>query len=242
MNAPFEKIRLRSKEQADAHIGSLVQYETADGTEYGRLIRAVPTQAVLERLLRTGEQTFVAHPEPVCARSKNAVNFSRTLWLLIPKEVMDPVALPEVEEVIDPVALPEQAEQAEEIIDPVAVEPGSSRSSSRSSSSKANRGHSNLSRYGAFFNHGDKVLLTRKHSGKPTAEELAGKQYEVIKTHHELLFIDPESKEVFSSPSGLCVAKLQREGETNQWQGPAHMLLKVGATWTTLKAVMGKRE
>ena len=242
MNAPFNKIRLTSKEQAEAHIGSIVQYETSDSTEYGRLLRAVPSQAILERLLRTGLTTFEAHPEPICARSKNAVNFSRTLWLLIPKEVADPVAMhempemPQAAEVFDPVALPEMPAAAE-VFDPVARD--ESRSSSQSSAN-SNRGRSTLTRYGAFFNDGDKIILTRKHKGKATPEELLGKQYTVIKTHQELLFQDPESKEVYSSPSGLCCAKLSRVGETNQWQGPAHVLLKVGTTWTSLKAVMGK--
>jgi hypothetical protein len=74
-------IRITSQQQAEAFIGEVITYSTKDGKEYGRIIRAVPSQVIVERLQRTSKG-FEPHPEPVCPRTKNAMTFDRKIELI----------------------------------------------------------------------------------------------------------------------------------------------------------------
>ena len=79
--------RISSQNQAEANIGKVIQYMTKDGLEYGRIIRAVPSQIILERLQLTAKG-FEPHPVPICPSSKNQVTFDRKI--LLAKEVTLP--------------------------------------------------------------------------------------------------------------------------------------------------------
>ncbi len=86
---------------------------------------------------------------------------------------------------------------------------------------------------------GEPVLLTYHQSGKATAEELLGKQFLIIKKEDKVTIKDPESGAIYSSPTGVCKANLKHHGGvTNEWQGPAHVLVKREGYWISLKNLM----
>lgn len=84
---------------------------------------------------------------------------------------------------------------------------------------------------------GESVLLTVHASGKPDASELNGPQHTVVFTNGAFEgFRDSQTETLYSSPSGLCRAKLQRNGplNTNQWQGPRHVLVSRNGNWVAI--------
>lgn len=79
------------------------------------------------------------------------------------------------------------------------------------------------------------VILTVHNSGIPSKEEtLSGSVYYVRLVNNEFRgFFDPYTNQIYSSPSGLCCTKLERCGakQTNQWQGPRHVLAMRDGQW-----------
>ena len=76
------RVRITDSAIAEAHIGAIVTYNTGDGPEYGRILRATPTQVALERLQLTDTGAFVSHPVPVCPRSRNVATYSRDIRIV----------------------------------------------------------------------------------------------------------------------------------------------------------------
>lgn len=77
-----ELVRMSDRATAEAHIGCVCTYDTADGREYGRILKATASEIVLDRLSTAGGGVFVAHPIPVCPRSRNRVTYSRDVRLV----------------------------------------------------------------------------------------------------------------------------------------------------------------
>jgi hypothetical protein len=79
------------------------------------------------------------------------------------------------------------------------------------------------------------VILTVHNSGVPSKEEtLSGAVYYVRLVNNEFRgFFDPYSNHIYATPSALCCAKLERHGakQTNQWQGPRHVLAMRDGQW-----------
>ena len=77
-----ESTRLSDHATAEAHVGCVCTYETTEGREYGRILRATASEIVLDRLSTAGGGVFVPHPVPVCPRSRNRVTYSRDVRLV----------------------------------------------------------------------------------------------------------------------------------------------------------------
>jgi len=77
-----ESIRLSDRATAEAHVGCVCTYETTEGREYGRILKATASEIVLDRLSTAGGGVFVPHPVPVCPRSRNRVTYSRDVRLV----------------------------------------------------------------------------------------------------------------------------------------------------------------
>jgi len=82
MSDEDESIRLSDRATAEAHVGHVCTYETTEGREYGRILRATASEIVLDRLSTAGGGVFVPHPVPVCPRSRNRVTYSRDVRLV----------------------------------------------------------------------------------------------------------------------------------------------------------------
>ncbi len=76
-------IRISSQSFAQANIGGICQYNTTEGIEYGRILRVVPTEIVLERLKKQEDGTFAPHPEPICPRSRNRITYLKRKVMLV---------------------------------------------------------------------------------------------------------------------------------------------------------------
>jgi hypothetical protein len=84
---------------------------------------------------------------------------------------------------------------------------------------------------------GEPVLLTVHNSGELDGHVESKPRYKIVFRNGVFEgFQDPTTNEIFTSPSGLCCAKLSRSGpkKTNQWQGPAHCLVLRKGNWTPL--------
>ena len=82
MAAASTATRITDRATAEAHIGRVCTYNTADGVEYGRIKRVTPTQVILDRLQQTATGTFLPHPVPVCPSSRNSVGYTRDIRLV----------------------------------------------------------------------------------------------------------------------------------------------------------------
>ena len=84
---------------------------------------------------------------------------------------------------------------------------------------------------------GEELLLTVHQSGVVDAEELKGPRYQVVLSAGAFQgFLDPVSKIVYTTPSALCCAKLERKGskKTNGWRGPRHCLVLRNGLWVPI--------
>ena len=75
-------IRISDRVTAEANIGAICTYNTTEGREYGRILRATATEIVLDRLCLTPTGDFAPHPVPVCPRSRNRVTMSRDIRIV----------------------------------------------------------------------------------------------------------------------------------------------------------------
>lgn len=75
-------LRITDRAIAEAHIGRVCTYNTADGVEYGRITRATQTMVILDRLQQTADGAFIPHPVPVCPSSRNSVGYTRDIRLV----------------------------------------------------------------------------------------------------------------------------------------------------------------
>jgi hypothetical protein len=74
--------RIRTCGEAEALIGKICTYITAEGREYGCILRATASEIILERLAMTAAGGFALHSVPVCPRSRNRVAYSRNIRLV----------------------------------------------------------------------------------------------------------------------------------------------------------------
>ncbi len=84
---------------------------------------------------------------------------------------------------------------------------------------------------------GEPVILTVHNSGELDGPAAYKPRYNIVFRDGVFEgFQDPTTDEIFTSPSGLCCARLSRSGpkKTNQWQGPAHCLVLRKGNWTPL--------
>jgi len=99
--------RIRTCGEAEALIGKVCTYNTAEGREYGRILRATASEIILERLSMAGGGVFVLHPVPVCPRSRNHVAYSRKICLVAePPKAMGGAGSPPVTPLASPPASP----------------------------------------------------------------------------------------------------------------------------------------
>jgi hypothetical protein len=77
-----DAVRMSDRATAEAHVGRVCTYETTEGREYGRILKATASEIVLDRLSTAGGGVFVPHPVPVCPRSRNRVTYSRNVRLV----------------------------------------------------------------------------------------------------------------------------------------------------------------
>jgi hypothetical protein len=82
ISAPTLGLRIRDQATAEAHVGRVCTYITADGREYGRILRATASEIVLDRLSMTEGGAFIPHAVPVCPRSRNRVTYRRDIRCL----------------------------------------------------------------------------------------------------------------------------------------------------------------
>jgi hypothetical protein len=110
-------LRITDRAIAEAHIGRVCTYNTADGVEYGRITRATQTMVILDRLQQTADGAFIPHPVPVCPSSRNSVGYTRDIRL-VPEDAAAPAPRFNVPEDAEPPApaptfnVPEDAEPA----------------------------------------------------------------------------------------------------------------------------------
>ena len=82
------------------------------------------------------------------------------------------------------------------------------------------------------------VILARSNSGIPTPEEINGARYKIIlKNNYFSGILDSTTDTLYPSPTSLCKAKLQRQGNTNNWRGPMHCLVFRENSWIPLLAL-----
>ena len=86
---PEPATRIIDRATAEAHIGRVCTYNTADGVEYGRITRATQTMVILTRLQQTADGAFIPHPVPVCPSSRNSVGYTRDIRL-VPEDAAEP--------------------------------------------------------------------------------------------------------------------------------------------------------
>jgi len=82
MSDEDEAVRMSDRATVEAHVGHVCTYATAEGREYGRILKATASEIVLDRLSTAGGGVFVPHPVPVCPRSRNRVTYSRDVRLV----------------------------------------------------------------------------------------------------------------------------------------------------------------
>jgi hypothetical protein len=104
---PEAAARITDRATAEAHVGRVCTYNTADGVEYGRITRATQTQVILTRLQQTADGAFIPHPVPVCPSSRNSVGYTRDIRLM-PEDAEPPAPAPALR-----FNVPEDAEPAE---------------------------------------------------------------------------------------------------------------------------------
>jgi hypothetical protein len=79
---PVLSLRISDRSSAEALICQICTYDTTEGREYGRILRATASEIVLYRLSMTAMGGFVPHSVPVCPRSRNRVSYSRDIRLV----------------------------------------------------------------------------------------------------------------------------------------------------------------
>jgi hypothetical protein len=79
---PVLSSRISNRASAEALIGQICTYVTAEGREYGHILRATASEIILDRMSMTATGGFVPHSVPVCPRSRNRVTYSRDIRLV----------------------------------------------------------------------------------------------------------------------------------------------------------------
>ena len=91
--------------------------------------------------------------------------------------------------------------------------------------------------YSANLVHGECVLVTKNAKGRASDNELAGKLYKVYAPDGVFRgFLDPDTNRVYCNPSKLSQTHLPpRNGSTNEWDGPSHVLVRRQNAWMQIK-------
>jgi hypothetical protein len=83
----------------------------------------------------------------------------------------------------------------------------------------------------------ERILLAYNERRGPMGPELEAACYFVRKDEQGRVkgFLDRQSNILYASPSALCKAKMHRDGETNDWDGPSHCFVQRNGVWVNLK-------
>ena len=114
MSDEDELVRMSDRAMAEAHVGRVCTYDTTEGREYGRILKATASEIVLERLSTAGAGVFVSHPVPVCPRSRNRVTYSRDVRL-VEEAKPSPKASPSASPATPPATPPKPSPSAESL-------------------------------------------------------------------------------------------------------------------------------
>lgn len=103
---------------------------------------------------------------------------------------------------------------------------------------KKRKGSPSQLRYAPRLLANEVCILTKSTHGAPSTEEMAGARFVVLHENGAFSgFYNPSTQTLYRSPSAFCKDLLQRQGETNEWRGPRHVLVLRGARWVPLDSV-----
>ena len=86
--------------------------------------------------------------------------------------------------------------------------------------------------------HNEPVLITRNPKGTPSDDEINNKYSAVAWVPHGIYqgFVNTQTNILSPNPSKLVQSILpSRNGKTNQWDGPSHVLVKRNGCWISIR-------
>jgi hypothetical protein len=85
---------------------------------------------------------------------------------------------------------------------------------------------------------GEKCIVAPSQQRKICSDDMALFHHvKLIPGKSRPSFVHGITKEVFSSPTSLCVNVLSRTGKTNCWAGPRHVYVYRDGEWMNLKGL-----
>ena len=96
----------------------------------------------------------------------------------------------------------------------------------------------------AALRHGERFVVLPKQglpltlTTPPSCDEIVAGGGECVNSGSQLGFL-PYGGTLATSPSAACKLILNRDGQTNEWNGPRHLFVERDGAWTSYKALTG---
>jgi hypothetical protein len=81
-------------------------------------------------------------------------------------------------------------------------------------------------------------ILTKSQQGVPSTEEMASSRFVILFENGTFSgFYNPSSQILYQNPSSFCKDIMRRNGNTNEWRGPRHVLVLRGERWVPIDSL-----
>ena len=92
--------------------------------------------------------------------------------------------------------------------------------------------------YAARLNANEVCILTRSQNGIPSIDEMASSRFIVLFENGTFSgFYNPSTQTVYQNPSSFCKDIMRRDGNTNEWRGPRHVLVVRCERWVPIDSL-----
>jgi hypothetical protein len=100
-------------------------------------------------------------------------------------------------------------------------------------------GKSTQQPYAELLNSSEVCILTTSQNGIPSQQELTGTRYIILFENDKFSgFYNPTTQILHRNPTNFCKELLPpRNGQTNEWRGPQHVLVLRENRWTNLNSL-----
>ena len=81
-------------------------------------------------------------------------------------------------------------------------------------------------------------ILTKSQQGVPSTEEMSSSRFVILFENGTFSgFYNPSTQTLYQNPSSFCKDIMQRQGNTNEWRGPRHVLVLRGERWVPIDSL-----
>lgn len=98
----------------------------------------------------------------------------------------------------------------------------------------------NIENYTEHLRDRESVLLTKNQSGVISNDEIAAGSELCVLFENSVFkgFLHPRMRILYRNPTALCKDIFNRDGETNEWNGPMHVQVFRNNAWVSLNSIL----